>query len=138
MSDPTQLLAVYLHLAETSRQRQRPHVSDRLLVLAGVEAANQSQGSIAACCREMVLVHNPHHLIGRWATIPEALLDDEFLCLLRQLRRRYPQEKAERLLAVLEISVEHERKHYATESEYLAALVDANAAAVGWRFPGQA
>ena len=70
-----------------------------------------------------MLEHNPQHLIRRWPTIQQALLDDEFLCLLRQLRRRYPQEKAEQLLQSLDIDAESERRAYYSDYEYAAALL---------------
>jgi hypothetical protein len=132
--DPT-LLAVYLHLARASRQRQRPHVTDRLLILAGVEAAKLDYGPLAAFCRQQVLQHNQHHLIGRWWTFPQALLDDEFLCLLRQLRRRYPQEKAERLLVNLGIDPALERQQHDSDLDYLAALLETTPDQLARQFP---
>ncbi len=52
-----------------------------------------------------------------------ALADDEFLCLLKQLQRRYPQEKAERLLQSLGIELGGERATYYSDFEYAAALL---------------
>ncbi len=76
-----------------------------------------------AYCRKLVLEHNPQHLIRRWPTMQQALLDEEFLCFLRQLRRRYPQEKAEQLLQSLDIDAENERRAYYSDYEYAAALL---------------
>jgi hypothetical protein len=62
-------------------------------------------------------------MIGRWASIAEALIDDDFLSLLRQLRRRYPPEKAERLLDTLGIDMAKEREAYYDDQEYAAAIL---------------
>jgi hypothetical protein len=123
MSRPVDLLGLYLHLARASRQRRRPHVSDRLLVLAGVIAARMGLPRIAACCRQRILEHNPQHLVGRWATLSDALNDDDFLHFLKHLQRRFPQEKAERMLSTLGIELGRERETYYTDEEYAAALL---------------
>ena len=123
MSEGIDVLASYLHLARASQLRQRPHVRDRLLVLAGVAAARLSLARIAAYCRHLVLQHNPRHLLGRWATVDEALQQEDFLSLLRTLQRRYPWERAEQMLARLGIERGHERDAYYTDEEYAAALL---------------
>jgi hypothetical protein len=116
MADPGYLLGVYLHLAQASQRRRRPHVRDRLLLLAAERAATMGLDTIAAYCRQLVLEHNPHHLIRRWA-------DEQYQCLARQLRRRYPQERAERMLQSLDIELARERQAYYSDYEYAAALL---------------
>ena len=56
--------------------------------------------------------------------------DEEFLCFLKQLRRRYPQEKAEQLLQSLDIDAESERRAYYSDYEYAAALLGTTPAAL--------
>jgi hypothetical protein len=123
MSEPVDLLGLYLHLARASRQRMRPHVADRLLIIAGTIAARMKLPDIAAYCRRLVLDHNPNHLLRRWATFDAALRDDDFLPFLRVQQRRYPQERAERLLQKLGIDMAHERASYFSDAEYAAALL---------------
>lgn len=123
MSQPVDLLGLYLHLARASQKRQRPHVRDRLLVLAGTIAARMELPSVAAYCRQQVLVHNPGHLVGHWPNLEAALDDADFLHLLRQLQRRYPQERAEQLLASLGVQQARERDAYFSDEEYAAALL---------------
>ncbi|MCU0875699.1 MAG: hypothetical protein MUE50_25485 [Pirellulaceae bacterium] len=49
--------------------------------------------------------------------------DPDFLSILRTIQRRYPQEKAERLLASLGIERGLERETYFDDEEYAAALL---------------
>ena len=123
MSDPADILAVYLHLASASRRRKRLHVRDRLLVVAASIAAMAHLPRIAAHCRRTILEHNPQHLIRRWNTVEEALQNSDFLHLLRSIQRRYPLEKAENLLDTLEIDPSQERFTYYSDEEYAAALL---------------
>lgn len=123
MSTPVYILSIYLHLASASQRRNRPHARDRMLVLAGAAAARMGLELIAAKCRQEVLEHNPNHLVRRWNTFGEALHDEDFLCLLKQLQRRYPQEKAERMLQTLNIERANERAVYYSDLEYAAALM---------------
>jgi hypothetical protein len=110
-------------LARASEQRRRPLVRDKMLLLAGVIAARMDLPHIAAYCRKRILEHNRGHMIRRWPTLADALGDDDFLALLRQAQRRYPLEKAERMLANLGIDMAHERETYYTDNEYAAALL---------------
>jgi hypothetical protein len=128
-------LSVYLHLAAASQRRRRPHVRDRLLVLAATTAAQLELSPIAAQCRKLVLEHNPHHLIGRWPTVAQALADDDYQCFLRQMRRRYPEEKAERLLQSLGIELGSERASYFSDYEYAAALLGTTPEILDREFP---
>jgi len=118
-----ELLANYLHLARASGARQRPDVRVRLLVLAGVAAAYGSLDRVAAYCRQLVLQHNPHHMIGRWETVAEALAEEDFLHFLRHLERRYPFEQVERMLTTLGFELANERDAYYSDEEYAAALL---------------
>lgn len=123
MSEPIDILALYLHLAQASEKRRRPHVRDRLLVVAAADAARMHLFRISRYCRRRILQHNPRHVIGRWESVEDALEDADFLSVLRSIQRRYPQEKAERLLANLGIERGRERKVYDDDEEYAAALL---------------
>jgi hypothetical protein len=123
MSEPVDILGLYLHLAHASQRRNRPHARDRMLVLAGAVASRMRLHRISAYCRHKILEHNPHHVIGHWNTIDAALEDPEFLYLLKSLQRRYPLEKAERLLDSLGIERGHERDAYFSDEEYAGALL---------------
>ena len=123
MSDIAHELGLFLHLVRASELRQRPMVRDRLLVLAGVIATDMGLWQIAAYCRHRVLEHNGQHLLRRWPTMEAAINSEEFQLFLTQLRRRYPLEKAERMLDSLGIDMGRERDAYYSDHEYAAALL---------------
>ncbi|QDU96393.1 hypothetical protein [Lignipirellula cremea] len=125
MSEPVELLGLYLHLAHAAHQRLRPLVRDRLLLLSGVIAARMELSLISASCRRLILEHNPQHLVKRWPSLILALEDTDFLHLLKQVQRRYPQEKAERMLDNLGIDRALERQAYYSDEEYAASLLGA-------------
>ncbi len=123
MAGTIQHLGMYLHLARASQRRRRPHVRDKLLVLAAEVASNINLPLVAEYCRFAVLDHNPGHMLKRWTTFSDAMLDDDFLYFLKQVRRRYPPEKAERMLDNLGIDMAHERDAYYTDQEYASSLL---------------
>lgn len=123
MSQTADELGLYLHLARASELRRRLLVRDRLLVLAAALASRMELERIAAYCRDKILQHNPHHLLGRWPSLRAAWKAEEFLVFLRQLMRRYPREKAERMLDTLGIQLAEERQTYDSVLEYAAAIM---------------
>jgi recombinational DNA repair ATPase RecF len=123
MGENSEILGVYLHLARASGMRQRWHVRDRLLLIAAVFSSQLKLPRIAAYCRRRILEHNPRHLLRRWPSLEEALRQDDFQHLLRQVQRQYPLEKAERMLAELGIDMARERAAYFSDEEYAAALL---------------
>ena len=124
MPDPSETLGLFLHLARASAQRRRMHVRDRLLVIAGAIASQLGLATISARCRDRILEHNPHHMLRNWHCYRVAMEDPDFLHLLKQLQRRYPLEKAERMLDSLGIDLAHERAAYYSDEEYAAALLN--------------
>lgn len=94
-----------------------------MLLLAAAVGADMRLTKLAAYCRQEILEHNPRHLIGQWETVEEALLQDEFLGLLKQVRRKYSVERSERLLESLGIEIANERDTYYRDEEYAAAIL---------------
>ncbi len=125
MTSTDRILGMYLHLARASQLRRQPMVHDRMLVLAGVTAAEMGLSDISAECRERVLAHNHQHLLRDWPTMDAALADARFQSYVRQLRRRYSPEKAEHLLQSLGVEWVNERAAYYTDQEYATALLAA-------------
>lgn len=120
---PIDLLATYLHLARAAALRRQPLVRDRVLLLAGVIAAQIDLSPIAAACREQILAHNPGHLLSRWPTIEEALEHEDLQALVNQLSTRYGPEHVEHRVTQLGIERGGERAAYSSDGEYAAALL---------------
>src|SRR5687767_10707024 len=103
MADAVDMLATYLHLARASGLRRRPHVRDRLLILAAAAATKAGLPRIAAYCRQDVLQHNPRHLVQRWQTVADALRDQEFQHFLMHLEKRYSTDTIAQMMESLAI-----------------------------------
>jgi hypothetical protein len=131
MAEANRVLGTYLHLARASDLRMKPMVRDKLLVLAGVQAESMGLAEISALCRHKVLAHNARHLVRRWPTLEEALADERFLSYLKQLKRRYSEEKVEHMLETLGIELGRERELYANDLEYAAALLGTEPGTIG-------
>ena len=123
MSDELNTLGIYLHLARASELRRRPLVRDKMLVLAGMLAADAGLAPVAACCRQRILAHNPGHLISHYPDLSTARADERFQGYLRRLRRNYSRERAEHMLHSLGIEIAGERATYFTDYEYAASLL---------------
>jgi hypothetical protein len=123
MRPPIDVLASYLQLAQAAKRRRQPLVRDRVLLLAGVIAAQIDLAPIAAACRELVLKHNRRHLAGRWPTIAAALAEEDFQTLINQLSTRYAPERVEQLVEQLGVADKIERAEFASDGEYAAAIL---------------
>ena len=123
MNGQSHHLGVFLHLAQASLRRRRPLVRDRMLVLAAVVATSLRLHKLSDYCRSEILQNNPRHLIGHWPSVEEALLDEEFLTLLKRIRHQYPIERAEQLLDSLDIEFSNERDAYYSDPEWAAAIL---------------
>ena len=94
-----------------------------MLVLAGSLSSHLQLSRVAACCRQRILEHNPQHMVRRWPDFATALEDSDFQHVLKQNQRRFPPEKAERLLDDLGIDMANERATYYSDEEYAAELL---------------
>jgi hypothetical protein len=106
MDDHDAAMLAFVKLAGVSQSREQLGPRDKFLVLAGVAASRGGHTSVAQRCRELLLAHNPSHLLKRFSTIEQALEDEEFATYLRQTARFCSYEKAEHLLSQLDISTE--------------------------------
>jgi hypothetical protein len=125
MASPVDLIAMFVQLARVSGMRGRPYVQDRLLVCAAIIAAQAELPQTAQLCRQRILRHNPQHWLGRFASVEEALADDETIGLVRQAQRRYPPERAEQLYDLLGLSIADEHARHVSERAFLAAVLGA-------------
>lgn len=123
MTEPVDLVAMYVQLARVSGLRGRLYVQDRLLLCAALIASLAELPKTAARCRERILQHNPQHWLGRFETVAAAIADDDSLGLIRQAQRRYPPERAEQLYSTLGLSLDDERARHISSAAFLASAL---------------
>lgn len=99
-------MLAYVKLAGLSQSRRQLGPRDKFLVLAASSACEAGWLPVAERCRELVLANNPHHLLGQYADFVSAMRDDDFQPFLKQLARFCSYERAEHLLATLDIAPE--------------------------------
>lgn len=114
---------MYLHLARAAEARRRFLVRDKVLILAATRAQDMGLPAVAEHCRRKVLAHNPGHLVGRYLSVAAALDSEDFAGYANHLRREFPLEKVEHMLASLNIAWGGERAAYYSDEEYAAALL---------------
>ena len=117
------MLGMYLHLAMDSSRRQRLLHRDKMLLLSGMIAAKMQLSSVASYCRRLILQNNPGHMVRRWPDLETAIAEPDFQHLLKQVQRRFPLEKAERLMQQLGIEMGNERDTYYSDEEYAASVL---------------
>ena len=103
MRDHEAAMLAYVRLAEVSRRKRQPLGRDKLLVLAAAAACRAGWPDVAQRCRELVLEHNPAHLVGKTVTVADALRSEEFAPLLKQHERLCGYERAEFLVNDLDL-----------------------------------
>jgi hypothetical protein len=97
MNHESAMLA-YVRLAEESERRHQLLGRDKLLVLAAAAACRAGWLEVGERCRQLVLEHNPAHLIGTFPTAADAVRSPDFSTLLNQLERMCGYERAEFLV----------------------------------------
>ena len=123
MTEPVDLMGIYLHLVRASGLRGRLLVQDRLLVLAGVLAAEQG---LAANCRllsALCLGAQPAALFSPLVNGRGGSGRSRVHFLSAALASAISRERAERMLDALGIERGCERAAYYSDEEYAAALL---------------
>ena len=98
MHDHEAAMLFYVRLAVFSQRRRQLLGRDKMLVLAGAAACRAGWLDVAERCRQLVLAHNPAHLIRNFGSMADALRSDEFAPFLKQLERLCGYERAEFLV----------------------------------------
>jgi hypothetical protein len=98
MRDHEAAMLAYVRLADVSLRKRQPLGRDKFLVLAAAAACRAGWPEVAERCRALVLEHNHAHLIGKFATVADALRGEEFAPLVKQHERLCSYERAEFLL----------------------------------------
>ena len=91
-------MLAFVNLAVLSQQKKQMIGRDKFLLLAAASACRTGYAEVAARCRALVLSNNPAHLIGKSATVADAMRHPDFQPFLQQLERSCTYERAEHLL----------------------------------------
>ena len=95
MVDQVQELVLFLRLAQAFKNRLQMSDRDRALVLAGTYASMLQMHPVAEFCRKLILQNNQGHMLRKWPTFAQAIEEPDFATFLKQVRRRFPTERAE-------------------------------------------
>ena len=104
MLDHEAAMVAFVKLAGISQSKQQLPQRDKFLLLAGSAACHAGWLNVAERCRQLVLNHNPRHLVGHSATLADALRDGEYQTYAKQLSRFCSYERAEHYLTQLQIA----------------------------------
>lgn len=116
-------LALYLRLAQAFKQKLQMPDRDRALVLAGTCAAILDMKSMDDFCRKIILQNNHGHMMKRWGSFAEAVRMEDFGIFLKQLRRRFPIERAETVIMQLGYKCDVKQIDYDCDEAYAAAIM---------------
>ena len=123
MVDQLKELVLFLRLAQAFKNRLQMPDRDRALVLAGTYAAMLQMHPVAEFCRKLILQNNHGHMLRKWPTFAEAIKEPDFATFLKQVRRRFPTEKAEILLQELGYECDVRPQDHSTDEEYVSAVM---------------
>ncbi|MBI5759574.1 MAG: hypothetical protein HZA46_13730 [Planctomycetales bacterium] len=104
MLDHSAAMLAFIKLAGVSQSKQQLAQRDKFLLLAAATAVESGFDQVAERCRQLVLDHNPAHLIHRFESVPFAISHPEYQSFQRQLKRFCSYEKAEHHLTQLKIA----------------------------------
>lgn len=116
-------LVLYLRLAQAFKNKLQMPDRDRALVLAGTCAAILEMKSIDNFCRKLILQNNHGHMMKRWESFAEAIHQEDFGIFIKQIRRKFPIERAETLLSEFSYSCDVVRESYPSDEAYASAVM---------------
>ena len=123
MVNQLQELVLFIRLAQAFKKKLRMPDRDRALVLAGTYATMLEMRAVAEFCRRLILQNNQGHMLRKWPTFEDAVREPDFGTLLKQVRRRFPTEKAETLLEELDYQCDVRPTDHDSDAEYIAAVL---------------
>ena len=104
MLDHEAAMLAFVKLAGVAQTRGQLPQRDKFLLLTGAAACRGNWTVVAERCRQLVLTHNPLHLLKRYPSFAAAMEDEEFQTYFKQLSRFCSYERAEHYLTQLQIS----------------------------------
>lgn len=121
--DAKRELILYLRLSQAFKERRKMQERDRALVIGGTCASLMEMKSIEKFCRSVVLQRNRGHMLKRWDTITEALEYEDFHLLLKQIKRKLPEETAIELLEDFDYRCTVKKSDHSSNESFAAAVL---------------
>ena len=78
MVDQLKELVLFLRLAQAFKNRLQMSDRDRALVLAGTYTAMLQMHPVAEFCRALILQNNHGHMLRKWPTFADAIVEPDF------------------------------------------------------------
>lgn len=122
MRDHEAAMCVYIRLAIVCDQKKQPQVRDRFLLLGSVQACRAGWPEVADRCRQRLIESNKAHQAAQFATMADALRNEDFQQLVAHWERYCPFEKAEAMFKELKLPVTSNSASVSVGDEMLGLL----------------
>ena len=96
---------------------------DKALVIGGTCASLMEMKAIEKFCRSVILQRNHGHMLKRWETITEAMEYEDFHLLVKQIRKKLPEETAIELLEEFDYRCDVRKEDHKSNESFAAAVL---------------
>jgi hypothetical protein len=121
--DAKRELVLYLRLAQAFKEQRKMQDRDKALVIGGTCASMLQMNAIAKFCRSVILQRNHGHMLKRWDTFTEAMEYEDFHLLLKQIKRKLPEETAQELLEEFDYRCKVRKEDHSSNESFAAAVL---------------
>jgi hypothetical protein len=121
--DPKRELILYLRLSQAFKERRKMQDRDKALVIGGTCASLMQMKAVENFCRSVILQRNHGHMLKRWDSITEALEYEDFHLLLKQIKKKYPEDVAEDLLEEFDYRCRVKISDHKSNESFAAAVL---------------
>jgi hypothetical protein len=95
-------MLAFAHLARFALRKGQQNGFLRFVILTGIAACRAGWSEVSARCRGLAIEVNPHHLVGKFDSLEDALRSEAFVPFVHHLDRFCTFERAEHLLEQLD------------------------------------
>ncbi len=121
--DAKRELILYLRLSQAFKERRKMQERDKALVIGGTCASMMQMHAIERFCRSVILQRNHGHMLKRWDSFTHALEFEDFHLLVRQIRKKIPEERAIELLEEFDYQCNVRKSDHKSNESFAAAVL---------------
>ncbi|QEG23447.1 hypothetical protein MFFC18_33460 [Mariniblastus fucicola] len=96
---------------------------DKALVIGGTCASMMQMKAVEKFCRSVILQRNHGHMLKRWDSFTEALEYEDFHLLLKQIKRKLPEDRAIEMLEELDYQCPVRKSDHDSNESFAAAVL---------------